>query len=403
MRMYRNTLLKIFFISLPLLGLTSLLTTTASAQSRKSSKPFTVIIDPGHGGHDPGAINHSMGIQEKKVTLSVGRRLRDLIQQRNPEVRVLMTRSDDRFISLQGRCDYANNNRGDLFISIHCNSATGISARGSESYVLGLERFNQNLGVAMRENKAMLLEKDYKTTYRGFDPTSSESYIMFNMIQNRYLDQSIYLAENIERNFRRKRPSRGVRQNIFWVQVYTAMPSVLVELGFISNPADGSYLNSDAGQSEAALQLAQAFSRYYAHFVKGQEKPAYEPDAEPILSEPDSTVNTPNEKADTTDQEIQKQETEKETEKTKASTPRGITYRIQIMASSKKLAPTAKEFSGIKEKITNDRSRTLYRYMVGDTPSLSEAKQLCRTLRKRFDGAYIVVFKNGVRTGEIYL
>lgn len=399
--MYRNTLLKIFLIYLPLFGLSSHLITTASAQSKKSSKPFTVIIDPGHGGHDPGAINRSMGIQEKNVTLSVGRRLRDLIQQRNPEVRVFMTRSDDRFISLQGRCDYANNHHGDLFISIHCNSAAS-SARGSETYVLGLEKFSQNLGVAMRENKAMLLEKDYKTTYRGFDPTSSESYIMFNMIQNRYLDQSIYLAENIEHNFRRKRPSRGVRQNIFWVQVYTAMPSVLVELGFISNPADGSYLNSDAGQSETALQLAQAFSRYYAHFVKGQEKPAYESDAkpiEPIRTEPDSTINTSEEKTDFTHQEVPKQESEK----TESSSLRGTTYRIQIMASTKKLAPTAKEFSGIKEKITHDRSRTLYRYMVGSTPSLSEAKQLCRTLRKRFDGAYIVIFKNGVRTGEIYL
>lgn len=402
--LYNRIFIRFFLAVLCLSGILGIQANKANAQ-RKTSKKYTLILDPGHGGHDPGAISN--GLREKDVVLKVGTMAGKMIEQRHPDVRVLFTRNTDRFIGLQQRCNFANDNKGDVFMSIHCNSAGSRSARGSETYVLGLEKFNQNLGVAMKENKAMLLEDDYKTTYRGFDPTSSESYIMFSMIQNRFLDQSIYLAESIENNFRSKRPSRGVRQNVFWVQVYSAMPSVLIELGFLSNKEEAGYLGSEKGQREVARDIANAFSRYYSRFMNKEAKQvagetAVEELETPREETPEQTIDNQEEgEAAESTVDTPKKTAEKEIKKEKAP-EKGIRYRVQFMASKKKIPINSKEFSGIRQKITRDQGQSIYRYMAGDTGSLKEAKQLCRQIRKKHPKAFIVVYKGGKRTQEIY-
>ena len=224
---------------------------------------FTVVLDAGHGGKDSGTVGN--GGKEKDITLAVAKLVGAKIQATHPEVRVLYTRRTDVFVGLQERADFANRNQASMMLSIHVNSAPSKSVYGTETYVLGVAKLANNLSVAMRENKAMLLESDYKTTYRGFDPTSTESYIMFDLMQDAYFNKSIDLANHIQRHYRRSgRYSRGVRQDILWVLSQSAMPSVLTEIGFLSNSSEAAYMLSSQGQEELASSIAGAFSSYYA-------------------------------------------------------------------------------------------------------------------------------------------
>lgn len=389
---------------------------------KRDTQQFTLILDPGHGGKDGGT--HGYGLLEKNVVLSVAKKVADLVRAQHPNVRVVLTRSTDVFIGLQERCNIANRNNGNLFISIHCNNAPSKSVRGSETYVLGLAKFNQNLGVAMKENEALLLEDNYKTTYRGFDPSSSESYIMFSMIQNRYLDQSIYLAEGIENNFKRKRPSRGVRQNVFWVQVYSAMPSVLTELGFLSHKDEAAYLGSESGQNETARDIANAFSRYYSRFTSGK-KTQYQPPietTEETQEMPDKEVEESNNDsapiantvASDNSYEVSAPETsipiidtrqrnETRTKPTEPKAEKGTYYRVQVLASKKKIATNDRELKKAVQPIVIEKGGSIYKYMAGKVNTLNEARALCRKLKKNYSGAYIVKYKNNKRAQEIYL
>lgn len=249
--LFRNLFFLCLAVALSVLGLRA-----------ESSRPFVVVLDAGHGGHDPGAVGN--GGREKKITLSVVRKLGSMIQRAHPEVMVLYTRTTDTFVGLQARADFANRNKANLFISVHVNSAKS-EVSGTETYVLGLAKQGSNFSAAIRENKAMLLEKDYKRIYRGFDPTSTESYIMFDLMQDAYLSRSIDLANLIEREYKRLgRKSRGVRQDIFWVLSQSAMPSVLTEIGFISDKREARFLVSEAGQEQIARALSKAFTSFYS-------------------------------------------------------------------------------------------------------------------------------------------
>ena len=201
------------------------------------SGQFTVVIDAGHGGKDPGAMAH--GYKEKDIALAVALKTGSKIKADHPNVRVLYTRDRDVFVGLQARSDFANRHKASLFISIHLNSSPSGSAYGTETYVIGMNKQSNNLNVAMRENKAMLLESDYKTTYKGFDPTNAESYIIFDLMQEAYINRSIDIAKFVERQYKNNgRTSRGVRQEGLWVLSQSAMPSILTEIGFISNAND---------------------------------------------------------------------------------------------------------------------------------------------------------------------
>lgn len=223
---------------------------------------FTLVIDAGHGGHDPGAIGKLS--REKDINLAVAQNLGELIASNYSDVKVVFTRNSDKYLTLQERASIVNSNHADLFISIHTNAAQSSSAFGTESFTLGLAKSKGNLDVAMRENAVMLLEDDYKSKYKGFDPRSDDSYIMFEFMQDKYIDRSVSIASDIQKQFTTHagRSDRGVRQAGFWVLYQSACPSVLVELGFISNPAEEKYLASSTGQKELAESIFKAFKNF---------------------------------------------------------------------------------------------------------------------------------------------
>ena len=223
---------------------------------------YTVVLDAGHGGKDPGAVGRFS--KEKDLNLSLVLKMGELLNEQYPDVKVVYTRSTDVFIPLQTRADIANKNNADLFISIHANASPSKEAKGVETFILGTEKMEKNLDVAMRENAVMKLESDYKTTYQGFDPNSIDSYIMFELMQNSFMDQSLQFAEQVQKRFvgHLNRSDRGVQQASFWVLLKTACPSILFEMGFISNPEEERYLNQEASIAQMANALVNAFGAY---------------------------------------------------------------------------------------------------------------------------------------------
>ena len=223
---------------------------------------FTVVLDAGHGGHDPGAMGSIT--REKDINLAVELQLGEIIEKNFKDVKVVYTRKTDKYLTLQERADVVNDHHADLFICVHTNSSPGPAAYGTESYTLGLAKTKANLDVAMRENSVITLEENYKTKYQGFDPNSVDSYIMFEFMQDKYIDKSVDFASTIQKQFHSycNRTDRGVRQAGFWVLHRSACPSVLVEVGFISNPAEERYLSSALGQKEIATAIFNAFVDY---------------------------------------------------------------------------------------------------------------------------------------------
>lgn len=233
-----------------------------SGERASEFKLRRVVIDAGHGGKDPGTVGKAS--REKDVALSLALKLGQYIEELMPDVEVIYTRKSDTFIELKERANIANRNRADLFISIHCNATTTPGVYGTETFVMGNKNFNANFEIVKRENAVILLEDDYKENYEGFDPKSPESYMMFNLMQKAYFANSLSLAEKIESDFvtRVNRRSRGVKQAPFYVLWTTSMPSVLVEVGFLSNANEEKYLNSKDGQTYIASGLFRAVKAY---------------------------------------------------------------------------------------------------------------------------------------------
>ena len=227
------------------------------------AQEFVLVIDAGHGGHDPGAIGKRA--KEKDINLNVALKLGKLVQQNCKDVKVVYTRQKDVFVTLNRRAEIANNAKADLFISVHTNSVAGNStAMGASTWTLGLAKSDANLDVAKRENSVILYEDDYKTSYAGFDPNSAESYIIFEFMQDNYMSQSVHLASLVQDEFKTtaKRRDHGVHQAGFLVLKASAMPSILVELGFISTPAEEQFLASEAGANTMANAIFRAFQTY---------------------------------------------------------------------------------------------------------------------------------------------
>lgn len=252
----------------PILTLLAIILCFATAFSADADNDFVIVIDAGHGGHDPGTVGKKL--REKDVTLAVAKLLSQRINSEMKGVRAVLTRSDDRFISLQQRADIANNADGDLFVSIHVNSlppkAKGRSTvKGTSVYTLGLDKVDNNLSVAMRENSVIELEKDYTRKYKGFDPSSAESYIIFELNQNIHTKQSVEFAAIAQRHLVADagRADKGVRQDGFWVLWATAMPAVLVELDFMCNPTQETFLSTTDGRKKCADALYNAIDEYF--------------------------------------------------------------------------------------------------------------------------------------------
>lgn len=352
---------------------------------------FTLVLDAGHGGKDPGTMRGRL--QEKNITLDIVKRLGRIISQEHPKVRILYTRNNDVFVGLQARADFANRHKASLFMSVHVNSSPSRSARGTETYVLGIGKHESNLSVAMRENEAILLEDDYKTTYRGFDPKSVESYIMFDLMQEAYLERSIDMASYIEREYKRiGRYSRGVRQDAFWVLSQSAMPSILTEVGFIGS--EGDYLGSEAGRQEIAQALSKAFTKFYRSSTaqgRSATQDATPRATEEVEDEP-STLPTATASKDKTPSS--------KTTKAKEDN-RAKVYRIQFMSSPESIPTTSKRFARLKRKVHRGKEGKYYVYSVGETRSLAEARKIRSEIRKIYRDCFIVEYRGSKRIGRI--
>lgn len=377
----------------------------------RAQRLFTIVIDAGHGGKDPGTVGN--GGKEKDITLSVAKIVGKKIKANHPEVRVLYTRETDTFVGLQARADYANKHKASLMLSIHVNSAPTATVNGTETYVLGVSKFANNLSVAMRENKAMLLESDYKTTYRGFDPTSTESYIMFDLMQDAYITKSIDFANRLQRRYRTHgRYSRGVRQDILWVLSQSAMPSVLTEIGFLTNKQEANFMLSAAGQEKIADAISEAFTGYYMAFTgksakdtPNKQADAVEPADTTAANETSDEANTPTTPEPTTPEPKKaqgktpksdtKSATSKDTKSSKA--PKGITYRVQFLTSPKKMESNHPDFRHLPSTVERMRAGNKYIYLLDHVSTREKAQEQLRQLPKIYRDAFIIRYRDGVR------
>lgn len=333
-------------------------------------KQFTVVLDAGHGGHDAGAIGTYM--REKNINLAVSLKLGSLINENYPDVKVVYTRKTDVFIPLQRRADIANENHADIFISIHTNAVKSRTTFGTETFVLGLAKSKSNLEVAMKENAVITLEDDYKTKYQGFDPNSVDSYIMFEYMQDRYLDKSLQLATLIEDQFKRKkRYSRGVKQAGFWVLHKSACPSVLVELGFVSNISEEKFLSTGEGRDELADAIFKAFEAYKRDYDR---KSGITPAAgSPVVNRDSDNVA-------------------KETIKVQEVPSDNVIFKIQLFALERLLQNNHSAFKGLKN-VTYYKEGSFYKYTYGESTTFDEIEKTRKEIAGKFPSAYIIGFR----------
>ena len=329
-----------------------LITLTSYAQKHT----FTVVLDAGHGGHDPGNIGFKKYIEKDialKIVLEAGKTLES-----NKDIKVIYTRKTDVFVDLWERGNIANRADADLFVSVHCNSHH-TNAYGAENWVLGATN-KKNFEIAKKENEVILLEENYKENYKGFDPKSPESFIGISLMAEEYLDQSLQLASIIQNNFtnKLKRKSRGVKQNAFVVLYQTYMPSILVETGFLSNKIEGTYLNSKVGQSKFATAISDGIETYLKQL------------------DINTVENTPIEDND-------------------SQVNKDIVFKVQIASGSKKLETKSYNFKGLKG-VERVKVGSSYKYYFGTTSNYDEVVGSQKEVKKKgYSTAYIVAFKNG--------
>lgn len=350
-----------------------------------AQKVNTVVLDAGHGGHDTGALGKNS--REKDITLSVVLKLRDYITDNMEGVKVILTRDDDNFVELYRRAHIANENKADLFISVHCNSTRSSSVYGVETFVMGLHKSDANLAVAKAENAAILLEDDYVEKYDGFDPNSPEGNIFFSMMQNAFLDRSLAFAGNVQHELidNLHKNNRGVKQAGFLVLYKTAMPGVLIETGFISNPNDEKFLLSQKGQDQTAEAIFKAFRNYKNQVEKKT----------PFTGESDSLIRRAiiEEPSNST---IEKKPEPSKTISEKASSEK-VAYRVQFATFPESIPTDSQQFKGIENVKMYFHSGS-YKYTSGECSDFESALVLRKVLvAKGYKDAFIVAFKGDNR------
>lgn len=378
----KNKKIKNRFTLFTLVAITMLNCSFASlkGQDMNNGTIKTVVIDAGHGGKDVGT--HGAFSFEKDVTLEISLKVGKYIEENFPDIRVIYTRKTDIFITLKERAEIANKAHADLFICIHANSSSS-SAKGTETWVMGLYKSKSNLEVAMRENASMLMEKDYKEEYNGFNPKSSESYIAMSLKQSAHLTKSLLFAKDVQEQFATKadRVDRGVKQAGFWVLYRTTMPSVLIETGFLTNENEEKYLNSKKGQDQLASSISNAFKEYKQTLESNSYVNQKEKDEQNKLAT--AAKNSSSNK------EIKK--------KNKLNKHENLIFKIQIVTSSKKLKTTATNFKGLRN-VDMYKLGNLYRYTYGEYKAFKEADDMKKDLRKKgFKDAFVVSFLEGKR------
>ncbi len=339
------------------------------------AKDFVLVIDAGHGGHDPGAVGATS--KEKDINLRVALAFGRLVEGNCPDVKVVYTRKTDVFVTLNRRAQIANDAKADLFVSIHTNSVAGNkTAKGASTWTLGLAKTQSNLDVAKRENSVILYEDDYKQVYSGFNPYSSESYIIFELMQDQYMEQSVNFASMIQRQFKNYsgRNDRGVHQAGFLVLKASAMPSVLVELGFISTPSEEKYLNTDKGVGSLSRSIYNAFLQYK------EEWECKNSNAEPA-------------KVEAAHQERQMAATQSPDA---GSDDEALIFKVQFLASSKRLDLDDGSFKGF-EQVGCYEDGGMYKYTCYDSADYDYVSRMRREVAKKYKDAFVVAFKDGKR------
>lgn len=345
----------LFILSFSIIPLVSL---------KAQNDSFILVLDPGHGGRDPGA-KGKKGF-EKTINLKVAKYTGEYIKQKHPDVKIIYTRSKDVFIDLDKRADIANKNKANLFISIHTNSAASKTARGPEVFTVGKTKNQQNLEVAKRENSVVTFEDNYEEKYQEFfNDNSAESTMMFEFMQNLYAEQSIHFADLVQKELKScvNWKDRGVKQAGFWVLWKATMPRVLVELDFISNSVAENYLLSDKGQKRYAKAICDAFTKYKIEYDKKNKvnNTSFYSDKK------NNNINSGNKKI----------------------------YKVQILSSSKPIPANSKELKGYKADFYKENN--LYKYTYGESADFNEISRIKKTLQKDFKDAFIISFENGIR------
>lgn len=348
-----------------------------------ANQRFTLVIDAGHGGHDAGALGAKS--KEKNINLNVALAFGRYVERNMPDVRVIYTRTTDVFIPLHDRANIANKANADLFISVHTNALpAGKIARGFETYSLGMHRAKDNLDVAMRENSVISMEKGYQQTYQGFDPKSSESYIIFEFIQGKNMERSVEIARSIQNSVcqNANRPDKGVHQAGFLVLRETSMPSCLIELGFITTPDEENLLNDESRIDDIAKAIYEGFAKYKNKYDKRVTIPyrsqaSEENDIPSIV--PDSYKRT--------------------VAPVKKQTPASVKsdapiFKVQILVSSRVLRKGDAHFKG-EENYDSYQESGMVKYTIGASANYNEIYQLRKSLLDKFPEAFIIAFKNG--------
>ncbi len=371
--------------------------------SLAANKRFTLVIDPGHGGHDAGALGAIS--KEKNINLAVALRFGKYVEQNLPEVRVIYTRKTDVFIPLNERANIANRANADLFISVHTNALpAGKVARGFETYTLGMHRAKDNLDVAMRENSVISMEKDYQQRYQGFDPRSSESYIIFEFIQGKNMERSVDLARMIQRGVcdGANRPDKGVHQAGFLVLRETSMPGCLIELGFITTPDEERLLNNDSRVDDIARGIYEAFAKYKNKYDRSVSVPYRAKDSEEVNIPkivPDQEP-APKTRAVTRGKQPKREEATPEQPKRvekkvkKAEVADAPVFKLQIFVGSRNLRKGDAHFKG-ETDYDSFQEGNLVKYTLGASTNYNEIYRLRKEKLDKFPEAFIIAFKNG--------
>ena len=374
---------------------------TASAEegAQNSIKIKTVVLDAGHGGKDTGAISKNGAIKEKDITLSVALKLGKMINSNYPDVKVVYTRKRDEYIELSKRAEIANRNKADLFISIHVNSQKGTTATGTETFVMGTHKSSSNFEICKLENSVIVLEEDYQSKYEGFDPNSPESYIIFSLLQNTHLEQSLKFAALIQDNFKLGpiKVNRGVKQGGLLVLWKTTMPAVLTEIGFISNPAESNQLRRDAVQSQIAARIFNAFAKYKTDYEGGAPKLIPDNEMPSQSAEQQEAAVESTEQQEATVASADRQETSvaetavlnEQPEAKGQPEASGKAYRIQILSVTKVLPAGAPDLKGRRDAYYIYANKA-YKYCIGEYATREEAAADLPKIRKQFSGAFII-------------
>ena len=356
------------------------------------AKPFTLVIDAGHGGHDAGAIGAFS--KEKNINLNVALAFGKYVEQNCPDVNVIYTRKTDVFVTLNGRAEIANKAKADLFISIHTNSLpSGRISRGMETYTLGMHRAADNLEVAKRENQVILQEKGYKETYQGFNPNSAESYIIFEFMQDNNMQKSVELAKYVQNNAcsMAGRLNKGVKQAGFLVLRATSMPSCLIELGFISTPDEERFLNSADGIDRLARGIYNAFAQYKNNNSNLRASIIMEKPQGPQKEE-----NRVEERREVVEATVDENAVNNNIPAPRPVQPSPIVYKVQVLVAERVLKMNDYRLKG-RTDLDYYKEGGMVKYTIGSFESMSEANKCRNELSKTFPGCFVIKFRDGQR------